>query len=79
MNTLTFSKADFPEAGECKVGQEETLMVTIVPTAIEGDEVTADVTGVEYAEAPEEEVPASKPAKSPVASIGVPMRGKTYA
>jgi len=77
MNTLTFSKADFPEAGECKVGQEETLMVTIVPTAIEGDDVTADVTGVEYAEAPEEPAPAPTP--SPVASIGVPMRGKTYA
>jgi len=79
MNTISFSKVDFPEAGECKVGQEETLMVTIVPTAIEGDEVTADVTGVEYAEAPEEApAPAPKPAKSPVASIGVPMR-KSYA
>lgn len=79
MNTISFSKSDFPEAGECVVGQEEALTVRIVPTAIDGDGVTADVVGVEYSEPVEEEpAPAPVKRKSPVASIGIPMK-KQYA
>jgi len=82
VNTLSFSKADFPEVADCKVGQEETLTVTIMPTSIQGDEVTADVTNVAYGEPAEEEAqdqaPALSKGRSPVASIGIPMR-KSYA
>lgn len=78
MNTITFSKADFPQAGECEVGVEETLAVTIIPTKISGDRVTANVTGVEYAEPAEEEVeeaPRRKSkAPSAIAAIGIPKR-----
>ncbi len=81
MNTISFSKADFPDVADCKVGQEETLTVTIMPTSVEGDEVTADVTNVAYGEPAAEETQdesAASPA-SPVSKIGMPMRGKTYA
>jgi len=82
MNTISFSKADFPDVADCKVGQEETLTVTIVPTSIEGDEVTADVTNVAYGEPAEEEsqdqAPMPSKGKSPVVAIGIPMKKSSY-
>jgi len=84
MNTITFSKADFPTLKDCKVGEEEQLSVTIVPTSIEGDQVIADVTEATYNEpgegtadeeaaSDEEAEPAmsKKPARAIIA-IGIP-------
>ena len=78
MNTISFSKADFPDVADCKVGQEETLTVTVIPTSIQGDEVTADVTNVAYGEPADEqaqdEAPVPAKGKSPVVAIGIPMK-----
>jgi len=77
MNTISFSTEDFPSVKDCKVGQPETLTVTITPTAINGDEVTADVTDVAYGEAPEEEAQDQESSTgSPASKIGMPMMGK---
>lgn len=87
MNEISFSKSDFPDVQDCKVGQEETLTVTIMPTAIDGDQVTADVTNVAYgepaAEEAQDEAPAAAPSKSPpkaIVAIGIPggRRGGAY-
>jgi hypothetical protein len=74
MNTITFSKVDFPEL-QCEVGKEETLTVTIMPTAVTDEEVTADVTGVAYAETESAEEEPAAPSKGPpraIVAIGIP-------
>jgi hypothetical protein len=90
MNTLTFSTSDFPEVTDCEVGKQETLTVTITPTKIAGDMVTANVDAVAYGEPAEEEMsePEEMPmkgegmmSKSPpkaIVAIGIPSRGKGY-
>jgi len=79
MATVQIDRTEFSELKDCQVGEPLELKGTV--SAIDGDTLTVDVESAAY---DEEEAPVpipdkTKPAKSPVASIGVPMRGKTYA
>jgi len=79
MSTVQIDKTEYPDLKDCQVGEPLELKGTV--SAIDGDTLTVDVESAAYDEEAEAETPAPapKPAKSPVASIGVPMRGKTYA
>jgi hypothetical protein len=78
MSEISIAKSEYETLQDCKVGEPLVLRGTV--SAIDGDTLTVDVESAAYDEEAEaEEAPAPKPTKSPVASIGVPMRGKTYA
>jgi hypothetical protein len=85
MSELVLDKSEFPELQNCKVGDVYTLTGTA--TDVSGNELTLDITeavpaedegaGEEASTGEESDMPMK--GKSPVAAIGVPMRGKTYA
>ena len=79
MSEISIAKSEYETLQDCQIGEPLVLHGTV--SAIDGDTLTVDVESAAYDEEAEAEepAPAPKPAKSPVASIGVPMRGKTYA
>lgn len=65
MNSITISGDLRKKLSDCKVGESEKIEVTIIPTRVGADSITADVKAVEYDSGSEDAAEAPAPKRKP--------------